>query len=641
MSTRFVTGAIGAAVGFAIAGPQGAYYGWAIGSAAGNVIDPQVIKGPSIGDISQQTSSEGGPIPIIFGMSPPIAGNVIATSEPRIAKKKSSGKGGPKIESEYVYRTYAIGVCEGPIGGFLRVWRNGKKVYDPADPLFNFAVPLPGGFDFDPVLTRNEKFLEKARFFLGTYDQNASPDLEAVFGASTTPSYRGLAYMVMDDEDVTDMRGVIPQWQFQVTDDEVTVPTSAPQLSAPSPFGYIEDSSEVEIAATTTQGSGTFYVVLGTGAELVGVTAAQIIAGQKADGDPAIAADDSTVSDTSPSLSIAALTPETTYRYAAVQVNANGTSNIVKGSFATAAAPPVTTEIFIASGTWNKPPGLVSIEVICIGAGGGGASGSIGAGVSTGTANHQRGGGGGGRARAIIMAGDLPSTVTVTVGVGGTSGAARTGSHASGGTVNGNAGGAGGNSSFGAFVAATGGTGGAPTISGGGGAQTAPGGAPLDYDGVLLQNLTFGGGGGDAGSLASPDDFPGAKGRYGAGGGGAGGAGRHTTPFTIPALAGGKGNDWTLGVGYSGGIDVGGGGAIGTPNGQNGTDASVVGTCGDGGGGGAAGIDPANPGSGGDGGFPGGGGAGGGAKLVPNSTSGTSGAGGAGANGIVIVIPTF
>lgn len=303
--------------------------------------------------------------------------------------------------------------------------------------------------------------------------------------------------------------------------------------------------------------------------------------------------------------------------------------------------PPPTSEVFTTSGTWNKPPGLDYIEVICIGAGGGGASGSIGAGVSTGTANHQRGGGGGGRARAVIMAGDLPSTVTVTVGVGGASGAARTGSHASGGTVNGNAGGAGGNSSFGAFVAASGGTGGSPTISGSGGAQTAPGGAPLDYDGVLLQNLTFGGGGGDAGSLASPDDLPGGKGRYGAGGGGAGGAGRHTTPFTIAPLPGGKGNDWTLGVGYSGGIDVGGGGAIGAPNGQNGTDASVVGTCGDGGGGGASGIDPANPGSGGDGGFPGGGGGGGGAKLVPNSTSGTSGAGGAGADGVVIVIPHF
>jgi hypothetical protein len=217
VSTRVILGGAGAIVGGIIGGPQGAAWGWAIGSSVGNVVDPQVIKGPSLGDLAQQTSQEGGPIPIIFGMSPPISGNVIATSQPRIVKKKSGGKGGPKVESEYAYRTYAIGVCEGPIGGFLRVWRNGKKVYDALDP--NFTEGSLSG----TLASRNEKFLEKARFFLGTYDQNASPDLEAVFGAGTTPSYRGLAYMVMADEDVTDMRGVIPQWTFQVSATSPTV----------------------------------------------------------------------------------------------------------------------------------------------------------------------------------------------------------------------------------------------------------------------------------------------------------------------------------------------------------------------------------------------------------------------------------
>src|SRR5690606_8380622 len=122
--------------------------------------------------------------------------------------------------TESVYRTYAIGVCEGPIGGFLRVWRNATEVYDALDPAFTTAeyVVDPSRPGLIPIAlrSRNEHFLEKARFFLGTYDQNASPDLEAVFGAGTTPSYRGLAYMVMADEDVTDMRGVIPQWTVQV-----------------------------------------------------------------------------------------------------------------------------------------------------------------------------------------------------------------------------------------------------------------------------------------------------------------------------------------------------------------------------------------------------------------------------------------
>jgi hypothetical protein len=200
---RYVLPVVGSIVGFAIGGPAGAAWGWSIGGAVGSALDPQVIKGPSIGDITQQTSQEGIPRPIVFGTSQPIAGNVIATSEPRIVRtRQSQGKGGPKVETEAVYRTYAIRVCEGPIARFVRVWRNTILVYDVNDA---------------GMVSENAKFLERARFFLGTYVQNASPDLEAVFGAGTTPAHRGTAYLVMADEDLTDLRGAIPQWQFQVS----------------------------------------------------------------------------------------------------------------------------------------------------------------------------------------------------------------------------------------------------------------------------------------------------------------------------------------------------------------------------------------------------------------------------------------
>lgn len=198
---RYIAGAVGAIFGGIIGGPAGAQWGWAIGSSIGAAIDPGTIKGPKIGEISQQTSQEGVPIPIVFGTSPPLAGNIIASSEPRIVRKKqSAGKKGPKVETESVYRTYAIGICEGPIAGVLRVWRNGILVYDVRE-----------GSTLD-----NDPFLEKARFFLGDYEQQPSPDLEAVYGVGTTPAHRGLAYLVMADEDLTDMRGAIPEYTFQV-----------------------------------------------------------------------------------------------------------------------------------------------------------------------------------------------------------------------------------------------------------------------------------------------------------------------------------------------------------------------------------------------------------------------------------------
>lgn len=204
MSVRTLIGAVGAGVGFAIGGAAGARWGYALGSVVGNLVDPQQVRGPSLGDVAQQTAQEGGAIPIIFGMSPPITGNVIATSQPEIVESSSGGKGGPEVVSESVFVTYAIGICEGPVDGIVRAWRNNILVYDATD---------------DPIVSEedNDAFLEHARFFLGTYDQEPSEDLEAVFGVGTTAAHRGVAYMVMVEEDVTDTRGAIPQWQFQVS----------------------------------------------------------------------------------------------------------------------------------------------------------------------------------------------------------------------------------------------------------------------------------------------------------------------------------------------------------------------------------------------------------------------------------------
>src|SRR5690606_33484121 len=72
-----------------------------------------------------------------------------------------------------------------------------------------------GSSDLGP--SRNEVFLEKARFFLGTYDQDASPDLEAIYGVGTTAANRGIAYMVIVDEDCTREAGMIPEWEVQVS----------------------------------------------------------------------------------------------------------------------------------------------------------------------------------------------------------------------------------------------------------------------------------------------------------------------------------------------------------------------------------------------------------------------------------------
>lgn len=198
-----ILGAVGAVVGNFIVPGAGATWGWAIGSAIGGAYatSQQVIPGPKIGDVVRQTSQEGGFRPIVYGRSHPIAGNVIADSEPKIVtKRESQGKGGPKVETESAYRTYAVGFCEGE-ATLLQAWRNGILVFDIEDPSMS---------------AENAKFLEYATWYTGSFSQPASPDLEEIYGAGQAPFFRGTAYLSIHNEDVTDQRGAWSQWQVRV-----------------------------------------------------------------------------------------------------------------------------------------------------------------------------------------------------------------------------------------------------------------------------------------------------------------------------------------------------------------------------------------------------------------------------------------
>ena len=130
----------GTIVGAAFGMPQ---LGFALGSMIGNAVDPVQIQGPKIGELQVQTSRDGVPRPIIFGVAC-VAGNIIDRSEPKIVKKKErQGKGGPEVVTERVYQSFAIRICEGEIQGISRVWENEKLIYDGGD-TENFPIPDTG-----------------------------------------------------------------------------------------------------------------------------------------------------------------------------------------------------------------------------------------------------------------------------------------------------------------------------------------------------------------------------------------------------------------------------------------------------------------------------------------------------------------
>jgi hypothetical protein len=111
-------------------------------------------------------------------------------------------------------------------------------------------------------------------------------------------------------------------------------------LSGATPSGTLGTQTTATIGATTDQTTGNFYAVVDVAANMAGITATQIKAGQHAGGTAAIASEDAAVSTTTPSVGITGLTAGTLYSYAVVQNNANGDSNVLTGTFTTAAASP-------------------------------------------------------------------------------------------------------------------------------------------------------------------------------------------------------------------------------------------------------------------------------------------------------------
>ena len=243
---QLVTGVVGGAIGFFIGGPYGAAIGFSVGTSIGSMFSSgTTVAGNTLGDIATQTSKEGVARPIIWGRVRPIAGNLIACSDPKIVTTTSSaggkGGGGAKTTSESVYRTYAIRVCEGPITKFVRVWRNNELVYDArtttdaaATATQSNTPKLAGPLAIETSTNtewgneNNAEFLKTATFYLGGWDQMPDPALEGVFGAGNVPPHRGTAYMVMNNELLDDTGGAVPQWIFEVERMEGYPLTSTP-----------------------------------------------------------------------------------------------------------------------------------------------------------------------------------------------------------------------------------------------------------------------------------------------------------------------------------------------------------------------------------------------------------------------------
>ncbi len=190
--------AVGAGFGGSVLGLSGAVIGRAIGATIGRAIDQRVLGAGSepvdVGRIDRlrlTAAGEGGAIGQVWGRMR-VGGQVIwATEFTETVRRRRAGKGTPKPKvNEYSYSvSLAIALCEGEALRVGRIWADGNEI---------------------SVLDLN------LRFYPGSEEQLPDPLIEAVEGAGKAPPYRGLAYVVIEDLELSPYGNRVPQFSFEV-----------------------------------------------------------------------------------------------------------------------------------------------------------------------------------------------------------------------------------------------------------------------------------------------------------------------------------------------------------------------------------------------------------------------------------------
>lgn len=222
----------------------GVALGASIGGAIGGAIDPP--KGPKtvvgkLSDKNVQTSSYGVEIPDVYSEYK-IRGNVVWIKGNQLdehVETTGGGKGGGGPESEiYTYTmTFAVALCLGPIEGVKSVRVGDNLLFDTAST------------DMASIISGNNS-AAGWKIYYGTDDQMPDPAMSAALGMANCPAYRGIAYIVFYDLDMTPYGNSPMAAQVEVvvikkattgTTYQMSAPWSWPQTTA---YGLTDDPYE-------------------------------------------------------------------------------------------------------------------------------------------------------------------------------------------------------------------------------------------------------------------------------------------------------------------------------------------------------------------------------------------------------------
>ena len=194
------------AIGTAFGGPLGG----ALGALIGRQVDNLVFRSPAreaprLAELKLTTSSYGLAMPRHYGRMR-VSGQVIwATDLVESRDQQGGGKSSPATTSYSYSASFAIALGSRPIGSIGRVWADGKLLRGAAGDM---------------------KVAGTMRFHSGEAQQSADPLLVLAEGSDRCPAYRGLAYVVFEDLQLSEFGNRIPTLSFEIFADTGTLDLS-------------------------------------------------------------------------------------------------------------------------------------------------------------------------------------------------------------------------------------------------------------------------------------------------------------------------------------------------------------------------------------------------------------------------------
>ncbi|MFT4074252.1 MAG: glycoside hydrolase/phage tail family protein [Asticcacaulis sp.] len=179
------------AVGTALGGPVGGWIGAQLGSAidrtALNSLSPTRQVGSRLSGLQLTQSAQGDPVKQVYGKAR-VSGTLIWAA--RLKENRSTtraSKTSGKTESYSYTLSLAVALSEGPIDGIGRIWADGQLL---------------------------DQSVVSYRLYRGEETQVPDSLIEAVEG--TAPAYRGMAYLVFEDLDITQFGNRPPSLSVEV-----------------------------------------------------------------------------------------------------------------------------------------------------------------------------------------------------------------------------------------------------------------------------------------------------------------------------------------------------------------------------------------------------------------------------------------